>query len=128
MQRGFSILLALWFGLMPLAPALQGSDDANLPACCRRHGVHHCAMSDEAVAHILAAISHQPAFTAPSHCPLYPRHGHATTQTNQAIGAMAAGVFSSSQQALIASNSGSTPTIGVEISYSGRAPPFNLYS
>ncbi len=46
MRRGFSILLALLFGLSPLS-AIAGSDDAGLPACCRRLGAHHCAMTTQ---------------------------------------------------------------------------------
>ncbi len=45
MRRGFSILLILFFGLGPLSAFVDGSEDASLPACCRRHGAHHCAMN-----------------------------------------------------------------------------------
>jgi len=45
MRRLISIFLLLVFG-MPLAlPALAytaSSSEANLPACCKRNGVHHC--------------------------------------------------------------------------------------
>ena len=78
MRRYFSILLAAFFSLSPLAPAFRASDDTSLPACCRSNGAHHCAMSEEMVAHILAAAFHRPTFTAPSHCPLYPHQHFAT--------------------------------------------------
>jgi hypothetical protein len=41
------ILLLVTFVLPPCAPllALGQSREANLPACCRRNGKHHCAMS-----------------------------------------------------------------------------------
>ncbi|MDE3187959.1 MAG: hypothetical protein KGM96_10620 [Acidobacteriota bacterium] len=52
---------------------LQGDDDMRLPPCCRRHGAHHCAMSDAMMARMAQAEpGSAPAFTAPSHCPLYP--------------------------------------------------------
>lgn len=38
---------------MPLFAAARG--DAGLPACCRRAGKHHCAMSAEDTAKVLAA-------------------------------------------------------------------------
>ena len=44
MRRGFSIFLILFFGLGPLSALIDGSEDASLPPCCRRHGAHHCAM------------------------------------------------------------------------------------
>jgi hypothetical protein len=73
MRRGFSILLILVFGLGPLSATLQASDDAYLPACCRRNGAHHCAMAVQ----MAAMMSHmprdtRPAFTVPLSCPYYP--------------------------------------------------------
>ncbi len=77
MRRALSILLVVFFGLGPLTATLQDSDDIRLPACCRRGGAHHCAMDDAALARIIRD-SGIPAFSAPSHCPLYP-HGLALT-------------------------------------------------
>jgi len=45
MRRTLSIFLVLFFGLGPVAAALHAEEDAGLPACCRRHGAHHCAMA-----------------------------------------------------------------------------------
>jgi hypothetical protein len=72
MRRALSILLVLFFGFGPLAATLGASDDAGLPACCRRNGAHHCAMSDALQSWMLRTESRMPGFTAPSHCPLYP--------------------------------------------------------
>lgn len=45
MRRILASLLAGLFSFLLIAPALSASDpDANLPACCRRDGKHHCAM------------------------------------------------------------------------------------
>ncbi len=46
MRRLLSILLLAAFALPLVAPALALAQDpdAGLPACCRRHGQHHCAM------------------------------------------------------------------------------------
>jgi hypothetical protein len=43
--------------------------EASLPACCRRHGKHHCHMTMEMMA--MLAASSGPVWTAPP-CPLYP--------------------------------------------------------
>jgi hypothetical protein len=46
MRRVASALLLLVFSLPLIAPAfLSTPDDSQLPACCRRDGKHHCAMS-----------------------------------------------------------------------------------
>jgi len=73
MRRALSILLTLFFAIGPLTPLFGETDDPRLPACCRRHGSHHCAMYEAALAQAISS-SGQPAWTAQSHCPLYP-HG-----------------------------------------------------
>lgn len=72
MQRAFSILLALLFGLGPLSVALPGGDEAALPPCCRRHGAHHCAMAARMAAMMAAAEEGKTAVSAPATCPNYP--------------------------------------------------------
>jgi hypothetical protein len=44
MRRILSISLTLLLWLGPLASLLPGSDESQLPFCCRRHGAHHCGM------------------------------------------------------------------------------------
>jgi hypothetical protein len=68
MRRLLSILLLAAFALPLVAPllALAQDPDAGLPACCRRHGQHHCTMLDQAQdpsAHRMVAV-----------CPFYPQH------------------------------------------------------
>jgi hypothetical protein len=48
MRRLLSILLLATFALPLVAPllALAQDSDVGLPACCRRHGQHHCTMLD----------------------------------------------------------------------------------
>lgn len=73
MRRGFSIFLILFFGLGPLWAALEASNDSSLPPCCRRHGMHHCAMAAQLAAIAARAASgSRPYLAAPSSCPLYP--------------------------------------------------------
>ena len=70
MRRGLSLFLILFFGLGPLAAGLAGSDESRLPACCRRHGAHHCAMP--AGLRSRMAASSEPLLAAPSTCPSFP--------------------------------------------------------
>src|ERR1035441_8152424 len=44
------------------------ADESRLPACCRRNGAHHCAMSEASSGH-----SHETFVTAPNTCPNMPR-------------------------------------------------------
>src|ERR1700722_8037268 len=74
MHRCFSIFLILFFGLGPLSALAEGTEDTGLPACCRRHGAHHCAMSAQMMAMSAGvAADATPEFSVPSTCPLY--HG-----------------------------------------------------
>jgi hypothetical protein len=79
MRRALSISLILFFGFGPLAATLGASDDAGLPACCRRHGAHHCAMSLSLAAAILDAAPGNAIFTTPATCPEFPGSAAATT-------------------------------------------------
>jgi hypothetical protein len=73
MRRGFSIFLILLFAVGPLSAAIDGSEDANLPLCCRRHGVHHCAMTALTATRMDAAEpGSTPEASAPLTCPNYP--------------------------------------------------------
>lgn len=51
LRRLLALLLLVVLGLpsaLPVFAAMQGDADASLPACCRTHGRHHCAMRIEA--------------------------------------------------------------------------------
>lgn len=86
MRRALAIFLTLFFGLGPLAALSGETGDARLPACCRRHGAHHCAMGDDrlaATAHEKVGSTHL--FASPSHCPLYPHGTLAPSSSAQAL-------------------------------------------
>ncbi len=88
MRRVLSILMVLFFSLGPLAPVLSASDDDSaLPACCRRHGAHHCAMSMEQAAAVAQSLSGNAVLTAPATCPAFPGYDAATSSAPQAIAA-----------------------------------------
>jgi hypothetical protein len=88
MRRALAILLALFFSLGPLAAALGAENGSRLPACCRRDGKHHCAMSEQAMAGALAtALGSELVFSAPAHCPFYPHVAAAWLAPNHALAA-----------------------------------------
>lgn len=82
MRRFVAITLLAIFGL-PFASslfALTPKSDANLPACCRRNGKHHCMM---AMAEHTKLASDKPEFGAPPEkCPYSPTALLGTTHPN----------------------------------------------
>ena len=44
MRRVIVLSLMMLFSLTLIAPLFASNQDANLPACCRRNGKHHCMM------------------------------------------------------------------------------------
>jgi len=80
LRRFLAVLLLSFFGVfyaMPLVQAASSDPEAGLPACCRRHGKHHCAMMDQ---YLKASKSGAPKLrTIPQHCPFYP---HSSTTSS----------------------------------------------
>ena len=68
-RRILAITLLIAFGFPLVAPlfATTADPEANLPACCRSNGKHHCAMMHM----MLMAAYSSPSFNAPP-CPFYP--------------------------------------------------------
>jgi hypothetical protein len=84
MRRILSILMALVLGLGPALAAVPAealalrsgwsgwtgqADESHLPACCRRHGAHHCSMG---AAEGSSRASEGTSLAAPSTCPCAP--------------------------------------------------------
>lgn len=65
---GTFLILLFWAG--PLAAILPGSAESRLPACCRRHGAHHCTMPGDPAAE--QGDGSGQVFKAPSRCPQFP--------------------------------------------------------
>ncbi len=129
MRRGFSILLILVLGLGPLSATLQASDDASLPACCRRNGAHHCSMA-VAMARMMAHLppDPHPAFTVPLTCPYYPG---ARPLLITAIHALAATTMQAPSLLVrsLASPAGQTLALcSPSRNHAGRGPPDGLSS
>lgn len=70
----FIVVLIGGFYASPFVQSASGDPEANLPACCRRHGGHHCAMHDQTMRSVSPGGTQISAI--PQHCPLYP---HAST-------------------------------------------------
>jgi len=67
--RSIGIVLLSLFGADLAVPFLAPDLRAELPACCRRDGKHHCAMMD-----MLEGTDGSPK-VIPSRCPFFPNHG-----------------------------------------------------
>lgn len=73
MRRVFTFLLILQFGLGPLSVLLPANAESRLPACCRRDGAHHCAMSGGVNAGPVKTLPRSTSvLTVPSHCDHFP--------------------------------------------------------
>jgi hypothetical protein len=79
-RRLISITFLLLFSLPLISPvlAITAVSDANLPACCRRNGAHHCNMNMQQAESSGPGVSLS---AIPQRCPAYPavvtqvRHG-----------------------------------------------------
>jgi len=92
MRRVLSIFLILLFWLGPLAAILPANAESRLPVCCRRHGIHHCAMSMDNTAGMAEAASGRAFLAAPSTCPAFPGSTAATTSAPHALIASSVGM------------------------------------
>jgi hypothetical protein len=89
MRRIVGTLLILLFWLGPLAAILPANGESRLPACCRRHGIHHCTMPGDSAAE--QGDRSTAAFSAPSRCPRFPDAAPASTAPAFAFTAIHAG-------------------------------------
>jgi hypothetical protein len=124
-RRLISITLLLLFSLPLISPvlALAAVSDANLPACCRRNGAHHCMMKTQQT----EASGHGPSFSAiPQKCPAYPamvtsvRHGDLSLSTACLIFAEIVSHPSVKAQTIARSR------VALDRSRQKRGPPTNL--
>jgi len=124
MRRGFSIVLMLVFGLVPLSPLVDGSEDVFLPSCCRRHGAHHCAMAVQRAA-MRARIEREstPAFVNPVTCPDYPGSATALSTLPPALTAAARDIRSQAVRAHVAPDSPAAANASPSRTHAGRGPP-----
>lgn len=94
MRRVPAILLVFLFSFSLIRPALFVDDEANLPACCRRSGKHHCAMMGMMDRDMAESPSSGPAVDAlRTRCPFFlnggavlPHSGAAVVAAYQTVG------------------------------------------
>jgi hypothetical protein len=123
MRKGFPTFLILWFLLGPLMAALPDSDDAQLPACCRREGAHHCAMAAAMAA--MQSDGQGASFSAPLTCPYFPGATAALLIPTHALTAAPAQAPQAEEHAVAATAEAATVTAEFEAANAGRAPPFS---
>lgn len=119
MRRILSLVLLVAFGLPVVAPALTlGQDtESSLPACCRRHGVHHCNMQ--------RPLSSAPAIAA--HCPSFPQPSTAPSQlSSYALLSASRLAISARSSLLITRPTAPMRRISHEFALYKRGPPSRL--
>jgi hypothetical protein len=123
MRRPLAFLLTLFFAVGPLHGLLEANDDLRLPACCRRHGAHHCEMSEDVQAALELAISSTPVLKAPATCPSFPGFALGFSIPSHALMARVslAPALVELGNTLLGSSAG-VPTTNIR-TRSGRAPP-----
>jgi hypothetical protein len=122
-RRALTLTLLLLFSLPLISPvlALTAGSDANLPACCRRNGAHHCTRpthSNESSGPTLSAI--------PQRCPAYPavvapaRHGDLSFHAASLIFAEIV------SHPTIKLQTQARARVALDLSRQKRGPPLNL--
>ena len=129
LRRLVAIALLAVFGL-PFAQslfALTPKSDANLPACCRRNGKHHCMMS---MAERREMSSNKPQFAPPvekcPYCPAALTLGHQTNPFSIATGQIV--FLSSVGQSSVVAQTESKRRISRDRSRQKRGPPTFVFS
>jgi len=127
MRRAASLILVLFFGFGPLAGLLQSSDDARLPACCRRHGIHHCAMAMQMAAMLAQEASGEtPILTAPITCPMFPGFLAGPSTPAHALAASAPSLPALVEQSLTPAPASVSPLTGSLRARPARGPPASI--
>ena len=121
MRRLLAFSLLLLFNLPLVSPlfALAANSDANLPACCRRNGIHHCNMKMQP-----EAASNDPAFASiPAKCPAYPRQATLVRITHAQVQAGAFAFAVPSAAASIKPHAQTRAKAAIKSLHHKRGPP-----
>ena len=98
MRRMLATLLVSVLSFSLIVPMLAGGADTDLPACCRRNGVHHCAMMDMDAA--VAQPSGPIAKAQPVRCAYFPKGGALLPHSDAALPAVSDGRYCVSRSGL----------------------------
>ena len=127
MRRGLSISLMLLFCFGPLAGAFQAGSEQSLPACCRRHGMHHCAMAMQMAAMLAQQASGKTtSLTAPLTCPVFPGFLAGPSTPAHALAASAAGLPALLTQSHTPASASSSALTGSIRAGAARGPPASI--
>jgi|HubBroStandDraft_1064217.scaffolds.fasta_scaffold213732_2 hypothetical protein len=126
MRRGLAIVLMLLSWLGTEAAAFAADGESSLPACCRRHGQHHCAMNAETAA---AAMQESgTAIGAPARCPNFPQSTVPSTTPVSSLIHFETGLAADLQQPLLPSDTRTTAHLTAIRAHADRGPPSLLFS
>ncbi|WP_348268731.1 hypothetical protein P8936_05775 [Edaphobacter paludis] len=122
MRRLLALSLLLLFSFPLVSPllALSTNSDANLPACCRRNGVHHCQMKmrrSNISAHQVT-IS-----TLSTKCPFYPKPATLVRHNDARLNATARLLRESVHHATIKAPIYAHVRIVLDTAWQKRGPP-----
>jgi hypothetical protein len=123
-RRTLSILLLAFFALPTFAPllAMSGTSESNLPACCRRNGHHHCAMSAEERGKL---VTDAPQYQAPLETCPYHRESLLTPHAQQFAITTGSVVFAQrSDLQLKVGEAEAIARISAHRAHQKRGPPF----
>jgi hypothetical protein len=115
-----SLLLLFSFPLVSPLLALSTNSNANLPACCRRNGTHHCQMKmlrSKTSAH-QTTIS-----TLSTKCPFYPRPATLVRHNDARLRASARQLAYSVNHATIKAPPRTHIRIALDTAWQKRGPP-----
>lgn len=126
MRRPLAVVFALFFAFGPLQVLFGAGEDLRLPACCRRHGAHHCEMSADALSALGLGDSSTRTVRAPNTCPQYPGFVLRNTNTTAALAVPQASLPAQLKQAREQLDRVNTAEILPIRLHSGRAPPASL--
>jgi hypothetical protein len=124
-RRLLSLVLLAVFGLPLILPALalaQGPN-SNLPMCCRRNGVHHCAMAMRSRA---ADSPGTRLSSIPQHCPAYPALVTPLRHVDLAGPAASADVAESVSQTAVLQRAAAFTPLALDFGRHKRGPPSPL--
>lgn len=127
MRRGFSLFLILLFSLGPLVATVQGEDESRLPACCRRNGAHHCAMT-VAQTSLLALAAGQHILISPNTCPRFPGYAFTIASSVHALAVSPAGLPPLAVSLHSAKAARAAARVSLARTRSSRAPPALFFS
>jgi hypothetical protein len=118
-----SLLLLFGFPLVSALLALSTNSDANLPACCRRNGVHHCEMKSQR-----ASTSAHPVTvsTISTKCPFYPRPATLVRHNDARIHASTRVHAQLAHHATVKAHTAASVRIALDTAWQKRGPPTYL--